>query len=237
MRNTITFMIIASLLTVFAVTPAEAASKTSKQEAVGIGTGAAVGAAAGGPIGFIIGAAIGAKLGDNWHTRSEQIDTLTSSLERSNSTTVVLERDIDALTDEIGRLHSLARPELVSLLQAGIAMDLLFRTDEAALVDTTGDRLSQLASTLASMPRIRIQLDGFADERGNEDYNLELSEKRVDFVREQFVTAGVDPTRISVSAHGESVAQDESVDSYALERRVSVKLFIDETPSVASISD
>jgi len=237
MRNTVTFMIVASLLTVLAVAPAEAASKTSKQEAVGIGTGAVVGAAAGGPIGFIIGAAIGAKFGDRWHARSEQIDTLTSSLEQSHSTTIVLERDIDALTDEIGRLHSVARPELVSLLQAGIAMDLLFRTDETALVDTTGDRLSQLASTLASMPKIRIQLDGFADERGNEDYNLKLSEKRVDFVREQFVTAGVHPTRISVSAHGESVAQDESVDSYALERRVSVKLFIADAPSVASISD
>jgi outer membrane protein OmpA-like peptidoglycan-associated protein len=237
MRKTLTFTIVAALLTTLAVAPAEAAITTSKQEAVGIGTGAVVGAAAGGPIGFIVGAAIGAKIGDNWHARSEQIDTLTSSLEQSNATTVVLERDIDTLTDEISRLRAVARPELVSLLQAGIAMDLLFRTDEAALVDTTGDRLSQLASTLASLPHIRIQLDGFADERGDEDYNLKLSEQRVAFVRDLFVTAGVNPTRISVSAHGESVAQDPSVDSYALERRVTVKLFINESPFVASISD
>lgn len=237
MRNTVTFMITASLLAVLAAAPAQAETRTSKQEAVGIGTGAVVGAAAGGPIGFIIGAAVGAKLGDNWHDRSEQIDTLTSSLEQSRSTTTVLERDIDVLTAEIGRLQSIARPELVSLLQAGIAMDLLFRTDEAALADTTGDRLSRLASTLASMPQIRIQLDGFADERGDEEYNLKLSERRVDFVREQFVTAGVHPARISVSAHGESAAQDENADSYALERRVSLKLFIDDAPSIASIGD
>jgi hypothetical protein len=37
-----------------------------------------------------------------------------------------------------------------------------------------------------------------------------------------------------VSAHGEAVAQDDTVDSFALERRVSVTLFIDGTPSVAS---
>ena len=45
-------------------------------------------------------------------------------------------------------------------------MDLLFRTDEYALADTTGGRFASLASTLASMPDIRVQLDGFADERG-----------------------------------------------------------------------
>ena len=234
MRNTVMMIIVASLLAMSAISPAQAASGASKQEVVGVSTGALVGAAAGGPVGFFIGAAIGAKLGDTWHTRTGQIDTLTTSLEQSNANAMLLERDVDTLTDEIARLQSVARPELVSLLQAGIEMDLLFRTDEAALADTTGDRLAQLASKLASMPRVRIRLDGFADERGNEDYNLKLSEKRIDFVRDQFVTAGVHPTRIDVSAHGESEAQDDSIDSYALERRVSVKLFIDDAPSVAS---
>ena len=84
------------------------------------------------------------------------------------------------------------------------------------------------------MPDIRIQLDGFADERGDEDYNLGLSEKRVNFVRQQFVAAGVDPDRIDASAHGESAAADDSIDSYALERRVSVRLFIDDAQSLAA---
>jgi outer membrane protein OmpA-like peptidoglycan-associated protein len=87
------------------------------------------------------------------------------------------------------------------------------------------------------MPDIKIQLDGFADERGDEDYNLKLSGKRVEFVREQFVAAGVHPDRINVSAHGESAAQDATVDSFALERRVSVKLFISDAPSLAANPD
>ena len=48
------------------------------------------------------------------------------------------------LNSEIDRLQNVARPELVSLLQAGIAMDLLFRTDESVLADTTGDRLGAI---------------------------------------------------------------------------------------------
>ncbi len=102
------------------------------------------------------------------------------------------------------------------------------------LADSTSDRLARLAGTLATMPDIRIKLDGFADERGDEHYNFGLSEKRVNHVREQFVTAGVDPGRIDMTAHGESIAADNSADSYALERRVSVKLFIDDSQSLAS---
>ena len=84
------------------------------------------------------------------------------------------------------------------------------------------------------MPDIYVQLDGFADERGASDYNFELSRKRVEFVRDQLVDAGIHPSRIRIAAHGETPAQDDSVDSYALERRVSLKLFIDDSPSFAS---
>ena len=83
-------------------------------------------------------------------------------------------------------------------------------------------------------PVTEEELDGFADERGAPDYNQSLSERRVQFIRDQFVAAGVHPDRIRSAAHGESVAQDESPDSFAFERRVSVKLFIEDSPSLAS---
>jgi len=211
-----------------------ATAATSRQENIGVGSGAIIGVIAGGPVGLIIGAAVGAKLGDTMHGRSERIDTLQGSLQDSERSVVELEQGIDELSGEVAHLQNIARPELLSLMQAGIDMDLLFRTDEFALTDTTGDRLAQMAGTLANMPGVKIQLDGFADERGDADYNHTLSEKRVEFVRNLFITAGVHPARISTAAHGESVAQSQDVDSYALERRVSVKLFVDAAQSVAS---
>lgn len=223
MRNTIIIASVA-ILALFAQTASAAASR---EENIGVGTGAVVGALAGGPVGFIIGAAIGAKLGDSFHEKSDRIDNLQSSLQVSRESR-------DDLNAAVKQLQDIARPELVSLMQAGIDMDLLFRTDEYALTDTTGDRLAQMAGMLANMPGVRIQLDGFADERGDAEYNYALSERRVEFVRNMFITAGVHPTRISASAHGESVAQDPDVDSYALERRVSVRLFIDNAQSLAS---
>jgi outer membrane protein OmpA-like peptidoglycan-associated protein len=225
-----------ALITFLALSTQTVNAAASKEENVGIGTGAVIGVLAGGPVGFIIGAVLGAKIGDTLHNKSEEIETFEKSLQSSRRSALMLERDMTKLNSEIKYLQSVARPELVSLMQAGIDMDLLFRTDEFALTDLTGDRLMQMAGTLAAMSDVRIQLDGFADERGDSKYNLELSEKRVEFVRNMFISAGVHPARISSSAHGESVAQNPDVDSYALERRVSVKLFIDNVQSLAANS-
>lgn len=208
-------------------------AKSSKEEGIGVGAGVVVGALAGGPIGAIIGAAVGAKVGDTMHQKTEAIDELTVSLDSTRRDATSLENDvrslnrnIDDLTAEIERFRSVDRPQLVNLMQAGIEMDLLFRTDEHSLADSTGARLAELAAGLATMSDIHVRLDGFADERGDADYNQALSQKRVDFVRDQLVSAGIHPSRIQVAAHGESPAQDDNVDSYALERRVSLKLFI-----------
>jgi len=232
MRNTIIAVLVTFSLLL--AVPARAAGESSKQEQIGASSGAIIGAVAAGPVGFIVGAAIGARIGDKAHEKNERIDRLQASLAASDNDVQVLQADITTLSGQIDRLQNFARPELVSLMQAGIAMDLLFRTDEAVLADATESRLAELAATIAAMPDIRIQLDGFADERGDAAYNQALSEQRVQFVREQFVAAGVSPARINFVAHGESSAMDDSLDSYALERRVSVTLFIDDAPSLAS---
>jgi outer membrane protein OmpA-like peptidoglycan-associated protein len=237
MRRTISAIVAISL----AVATPLAAHAASKQENIGIGAGAVVGAAAGGPIGLFVGAVVGASIGDRMHQKSVEIESLSESLEQSRTEVSGLEQhvasmdaSIDQLSGELESMRRFARPEIINLLRAGIEMDLLFRTDEAVLADSTGIRLNQLATTISDMPGIHVRLDGFADERGDDVYNQELSQRRVDFVREQLVTAGIDASRITVNAYGESKAQDETVDSYALERRVSMTLFLDQAPSVAA---
>ncbi len=244
MRKTIWTLTAVSMAAAAFAAPAAEAAQASTKETVGIGAGGVIGAVAGGPAGFIIGAAIGAKIGDTLHKKDVEIDELSATLE-SRDTTVAdleydlatLEREIDRVTDELKEVRSASRPELVNLLEAGIAMDLLFRTDEHVLADSTRSRLGELADTIAAMPDLHIRLDGFADQRGDESYNQALSEKRVDYVRERLLAAGIDAARISARAHGEVVAADETVDSLALERRVSLKLFIAEAPSFASNPD
>jgi outer membrane protein OmpA-like peptidoglycan-associated protein len=226
-------IILAGLITTLSAAPAFAEG-ASKEEGIGVGVGAVIGGLAGGPVGVIIGAAFGGKLGDEFNERNTEIDQLSASLQGSRSEVQKLERDIAALGGDLQRLQSESRPELLALLQAGIEMDLLFRTDEHTLADTTGSRLKQLAQSLASMPDVYVRVDGFADERGNAEYNQKLSVRRAEHVMHVLLANGVPADRISVSAHGESPAADDNIDSFAFERKVSLTLYVDDTPSFAA---
>lgn len=236
--------LIIGLLACLIVSAAHAGTKSSKEESIGVGLGATIGAVAGGPPGAIAGAAIGAVFGDRFHRRNEQVTALSGSLQDSQVKVGALENTIAELNEEmstldkdIERLQSVARPELLSLMKAGIEMDLLFRTDERVLSDATSTRMKALAARLASMPDVRVQLDGFADERGDAAYNDKLSADRADHVRQLLIDKGVAPERISIAAHGESPAAERTADSFALERRVSLTLFVENVPSFASNPD
>lgn len=226
-------IILAGLIAILTAAPAFAES-SSREEGIGVGLGAVIGGIAGGPVGMILGAAFGARIGDEMHQRDTEVEQLSASLQGSQHRVNELERHIDTLGGDLQRLQAESRPGLLSLLQAGIEMDLLFRTDEHVLADTTGSRLQQLAASLATMPDIFVQLDGFADERGAAAYNQMLSVRRAEHVKSVLIANGVPALRISVKAHGESPAADDNVDSFAFERKVSLTLYIEDSPSFAS---
>jgi outer membrane protein OmpA-like peptidoglycan-associated protein len=230
MRNKI---ILTGLIAVMAAAPAFAES-ASKEESIGVSAGAVIGVIAGGPVGLVVGAALGAKLGEEFFQRDTEIDQLSASLQGSKSRVNELEHDVVALGGDLQRMQEESRPELLSLLQAGIEMDLLFRTDEDVLSATTGSRLQQLAASLATMPGVFVRLDGFADERGNAAYNQKLSARRAEHVMHVLLANGVPAARINVRAHGESPSADNNVDSFAFERKVSLTLYIEDSPSFAA---
>lgn len=241
MRNNILVIgIIASLI----ASPAIAEGTASKKETIGVGVGAVIGAIAGGPVGFIVGAAFGGKLGDEFHQKDTEVTSLSQTLVGSKvkiteleSSVDALNGDIDALGGDLQRMRAISRPELLTLMQAGIEMDLLFRTDEYVLGISTDSRLRELAASLSTMPDVFVKLDGFADERGNAEYNQKLSARRAAHVRDILVSNGIEESRIKLAAHGESPAIDDNVDSFAFERKVSLTLFVEETPSFASNPD
>jgi outer membrane protein OmpA-like peptidoglycan-associated protein len=67
---------------------------------------------------------------------------------------------------------------------------------------------------------------GYADPRGSDAYNDELSLRRATNVAAVLTSAGVPRERIHIEAHGKTEAGDASgdLDAYALERRVTVRL-------------
>ena len=69
-----------------------------------------------------------------------------------------------------------------------------------------------------------ILLGGHADERGTREYNLELSEKRAEAIKEFLLTKGIDSSKITIYAYGKDYpikkGHDES--SWWYNRRVDI---------------
>ena len=64
--------------------------------------------------------------------------------------------------------------------------------------------LEKNARELKNFPSVNIIIEGHCDERGTEDYNLALGEKRAKAARDYLVSLGVKSGRITIVSYGET---------------------------------
>jgi peptidoglycan-associated lipoprotein len=99
--------------------------------------------------------------------------------------------------------------------------DVLFDYDKS---DIRPDQVSVLqgnAAFLRKYGQVRFTLEGHADERGSQEYNLGLGDRRANAVREFLASNGVDGSRINVVSYGEERPQcrEQNEDCYQRNRR------------------
>lgn len=82
--------------------------------------------------------------------------------------------------------------------------DVLFETAKADLKPGAQRNLYTLASFLKDNPRRDVLIEGYTDNRGSEAYNLELSQRRAEAVRDFLVRNGIGPERIVARGYGKS---------------------------------
>lgn len=97
-----------------------------------------------------------------------------------------------------------------------------FAYDRATISVATAPVLDRVASLLRGNAAISITIEGHADERGSETYNVKLSQRRADSVRAYLMAAGVDAARLKTQAFGKSKPEvkAENIEGHALNRRV-----------------
>ena len=102
--------------------------------------------------------------------------------------------------------------------------DVLFDTGKAQLKSGAERSIEQIASFLKENPDRRVQVEGFTDSLGADDYNLELSQSRADSVAMAIIRRGVDAQRVRALGYGEGypVASNDSAGSRQLNRRVEI---------------
>jgi peptidoglycan-associated lipoprotein len=88
-------------------------------------------------------------------------------------------------------------------MRQGLLGDIFFDYDQFDLRQDARDRLAQNAKFLTSHPEFILTIEGHADERGTNDYNLALGEKRANAAKEYLATLGVGGDRLRTVSYGE----------------------------------
>lgn len=219
---------LSGLLALATVHPAHADEwLDTKKGAVFVGATTA-GVVLGGPLGLLGGGLLTAWMHETMD-EAAAADAARGELAASERARVRAEEDL-AMARE-------ASEHYAQLVLDQLQLEMLFKTGETQLTNTGQARLAALAQFLVANQDIDIRLDGYADPRGGETYNQQLSLGRVNHVAHMLEQHGVDPVRIASFSHGAalSVAPEGDLDAYALERSVKIELSRDGAHGIAAI--
>lgn len=96
-----------------------------------------------------------------------------------------------------------------------------FAFDDYSLSDEAKEIIKKNYRWLQEHPSVKVIIEGHCDERGTEEYNLALGQKRAESVKKFLIELGMDPSRIETVSYGESVPLDpgHNEDAWAKNRR------------------
>ena len=131
-----------------------------------------------------------------------------------------VELRVEALRVERARAdsqHVLAVDSVRTLLATMIHFDYdkaLIRSGDASVLD-------QKMAILQANPALHIRISGHCDERGSDEYNLALGNRRATAAKQYLVSHGIDASRIETVSYGEErpIAQAHDEEAWAQNRR------------------
>jgi OOP family OmpA-OmpF porin len=90
-----------------------------------------------------------------------------------------------------------------SVQRINLSSDAYFGFDKAELKPEGQAKLDEVAAEMQGTQDPRIQITGYTDRIGTEDYNLDLSQRRAEAVRDYLVGKGIETEIIETAAMGE----------------------------------
>jgi peptidoglycan-associated lipoprotein len=114
-----------------------------------------------------------------------------------------------------------AAAERLKAVAADLAAMINFDYDQAAIRQNDQGTLDRKASILGANPNVKIQISGHADERGSDEYNLALGNRRAAAAKRYLENKGIDASRMDVVSYGEERPLNQGHDeaAYAQNRR------------------
>jgi peptidoglycan-associated lipoprotein len=90
-----------------------------------------------------------------------------------------------------------------------------FDFDSSVVKSSEKDKVARVADYLKNNSNAAVRVEGNCDERGTEEYNRSLGERRALALREDLVQLGVDATRVDTLSYGEDKPVDPGHDESA----------------------
>ena len=102
--------------------------------------------------------------------------------------------------------------------------DVQFATNHETLTAEAMRKLYPLVTMLKEQPKRHIRIEGHTDSNGERSYNLDLSQRRADAVRDFLIENGIPAERITARGYGEenAIASNDTVEGRRENRRVEV---------------
>jgi len=100
-----------------------------------------------------------------------------------------------------------------------------FATNSWEITSIAEDQLEKALNAMKNYPELEVEISGHTDSRGGREWNMELSQKRADSVKDWFVSKGISGSRITTVGYGpdQPVAPNDTEDGRFKNRRIDFK--------------
>jgi outer membrane protein OmpA-like peptidoglycan-associated protein len=102
--------------------------------------------------------------------------------------------------------------------------DVLFDFGKYTLKPEAREKLAKVSGILLSHPGFNLQIEGFTDNVGGDEFNMKLSQQRAHAVRDYLITQGMAESAITAQGFGKSnpIASNETAEGRQKNRRVQI---------------
>jgi len=116
-------------------------------------------------------------------------------------------------------------PAEVAALETVVLRPVNFQFDRAELTEPSKQTLDEIAARLAGRPDLKVTIQGYTDDRGTEQYNEQLGERRAQAVRDYLASKGIPAGNVEIASGGEAqpVADNATPEGRAHNRRAEVR--------------
>ena len=133
------------------------------------------------------------------------------------------EAELARLQQALGQIASTRRTGMGLVMTLG-SKDIRFDFDKSNLHPKDKEVLSRIAGILSLLKGYQIYVYGYTDDIGTKEYNLKLSDRRAEAVRNYLVQNGLDPNIITTKGYGNAdpLVPGSSPQARAINRRVEI---------------